>query len=130
MVFNQVEHLIKMVNDLKSKWSMIFNQDNQWVKIQSKEPPKWMHTPQNYIFVCLKDHKGNIIVWIIIKKIGIISINYKVYMLKAWHKFKKLHVQNTQPSKVDIPYFFQTFFFSTKCAPFLLKIGKDFNIDY
>jgi len=40
MVFNQVEHLIKMVNDLKSKWSMIFNQDNQWVKIQSKEPPK------------------------------------------------------------------------------------------
>jgi hypothetical protein len=25
-----------------------------------------MDIPQNYIFVCLKDHKGNIIVWIVI----------------------------------------------------------------
>jgi len=30
---------------------------------------------------------------------------------------------------MDNPCFFQTFFFSTKCAPFLLKIGNDFNID-
>jgi hypothetical protein len=42
-----------------------------------------VHTPQNYIFVCLKDHKGNIIVWIKIKQIGIFSINYKVYMFNA-----------------------------------------------
>jgi hypothetical protein len=30
---------------------------------------------------------------------------------------------------MDNPCFFQTSFFSTKCAPFLLKIEKDFNID-
>jgi hypothetical protein len=46
-------------------------------------------------------------------------------MLKAWHKSKKkLHVQSTQTSRVDNFYFFQTSFFSTKYAPFFLKIGK------
>jgi len=30
---------------------------------------------------------------------------------------------------MDSLCFFQTFFFSTKCAPFLLKIGADFYID-
>jgi len=55
-------------------------------KTQSKEPPKWMDTLQNYIFVCLKDHKGSIVVWIIIIKKYIFSINYKIYMLKAWYK--------------------------------------------
>jgi hypothetical protein len=39
------------------------------------------------------------------------------------------HVQNTQTSKVDSPCFFSNVFFSTKYAPFLLKIGEDFNID-
>jgi len=64
-----------------------------------------------------------------IKKIGIVSINYNFYMLKAWHKSKIfLHVQNTQTSKVG-GFFFQTSFFPTKCSPFLLKIGEDFNID-
>jgi hypothetical protein len=33
MVFNQMEHLIKMVNDLKSKWSMIFSQMEHLVKM-------------------------------------------------------------------------------------------------
>jgi hypothetical protein len=31
--------------------------------------------------------------------------------------------------RVDNPCFFQTSFFFTKCAPFLLKIEEDFNID-
>jgi hypothetical protein len=39
-----------------------------------------------------------------------------------------LHVQSTQTLKVAV-LFFQTSFFSTKCAPFILKIGEDFNID-
>jgi hypothetical protein len=51
-------------------------------------------------------------------------------MLKAWCKSKKkLQVQSTQTLKVDSFYFFQTSFISTKCAPFLLKIEEDFNID-
>jgi hypothetical protein len=61
---------------------------------------------------------------------GIFSINYKLYMFKAWHKSKMfLHVQSTQISKVDGPCFFQMSFFSTKYAPILLKIGEDSNID-
>jgi hypothetical protein len=40
-----------------------------------------------------------------------------------------LHVQNTQTLKMDNPYFIETSFFPTKCAPFLLKIGDDFNSD-
>jgi hypothetical protein len=51
-------------------------------------------------------------------------------MLKVLQKSKKfLYVQSIQTSKVDNPCFFQMSFFSTKCAPFLLKIGEDFNID-
>jgi len=69
--------------------------------------------------------QGNIIIWIVI-----ISINCNFYMLKAWHKSKIfLHVQSTQTLKMGSPCFFQTSFFPTKCSPFLLKIGKDFNID-
>jgi len=34
-------------------------------------------------FLCLKDHKGSIIVWIVIKVFGIFFINCKVYMFKA-----------------------------------------------
>jgi hypothetical protein len=61
---------------------------------------------------------------------GIFSIDDKVYMFKVWHKSKMfLNVQNTQTSKMDNPCFFQTPFFSTKYAPFLLKIEEDFNID-
>ncbi len=30
---------------------------------------------------------------------------------------------------MDNPYFFQTSIFLTKCAPFILKIEEDFNID-
>jgi hypothetical protein len=40
-----------------------------------------------------------------------------------------LHAQSTQTLRVDNPCFFQMSFFSTKCAPFLLKIGEDFSID-
>jgi hypothetical protein len=40
-----------------------------------------------------------------------------------------LHVQSIQTLRVDYLYFFQTSFFSTKCAPFFLKIREDFNID-
>ncbi len=84
----------------------------------------------NYIFVCLKNHKGRIIVWIILIFWGIFSINCKFYMFKTWHISKMfLHVQNTQTLKLDNPYFIETSFFPTKCAPFLLKIGDDFNSD-
>jgi hypothetical protein len=51
-------------------------------------------------------------------------------MLKTWHKSKMfLHIQIAQTSKVNTPCFFQMSFFPTKCEPFLLKIGDDFNID-
>jgi hypothetical protein len=64
------------------------------------------------------------------KKFGIISIYFEFYMFKSWHKSKMfLHVQNTQTSRVASLYFFKMFFFLTKCASFLLKIGEDFNID-
>jgi hypothetical protein len=41
-----------------------------------------------------------------------------------------LHVQSAQTSRVDNHCFFSNVLFSTICALFLLKIGKDFNIDY
>jgi hypothetical protein len=60
---------------------------------------------------------------------GIFFINYKVYMFKVWHKSKMfLHVQRTQISKVNNFYFFKHFF-NTKCAPLLLSIEEEFNID-
>jgi len=34
-------------------------------------------------FLCLKDHKKNVLVWIFINVFGIYSINCKVYMLKT-----------------------------------------------
>jgi hypothetical protein len=40
-----------------------------------------------------------------------------------------LHVQSTQTLRMDSPYFFQISFFNTNCAPFILKIREDFNID-
>ncbi len=40
-----------------------------------------------------------------------------------------LHLQNTQTSKMDNPWFFQMSFFSTKCVPFPLKIGENFIIN-
>jgi len=83
-----------------------------WVKSQSKEPSKWVDIFLNYIFVCLKDHKGSIIVWILITFLGIFFINWKFYMLKIWHKSKRfLHVQSIQTSKVDTPCYFLISFF-------------------
>jgi hypothetical protein len=32
MVFNQIEHLIKMANDFLSKWQMVFSQVEHLVK--------------------------------------------------------------------------------------------------
>ncbi len=53
---------------------MISNRRWVWkVKSQSKYTTKWVDT-QNYIFVCLKDHNGNILVQIVIKKIGIFPL--------------------------------------------------------
>jgi len=69
-------------------------------------------TPLNYTFVCLKDHKGSIIVWIVIIVFGIFSINHKVYMFKAWHESKMFfHVQSTQTCRMDNLYFFKHLFF-------------------
>jgi hypothetical protein len=52
-------------------------------------------------------------------------------MFKAWQKSKMLilHVQSIQILRMDSSCFFQKSFLSTKCAPFLLKIEMDFNID-
>jgi hypothetical protein len=33
MAFSQVEHLVKMANDLKTKWPMVFNQVKHLVKM-------------------------------------------------------------------------------------------------
>jgi hypothetical protein len=64
------------------------------------------------------------------KKNLIFFINCKVTCSKLnTNKKCCLHVQSIQTSKLNNFYFFQTFFFSNKCGPFLLKIGKDFNID-
>jgi hypothetical protein len=88
-----------------------------------------MHTPQNYIFVCLKNHKGNIIVWIEVKKIGIFSINYKFYMLKAGPKIIISCLKHSN-LKSGQSLFFSNVPFSTKCALVFIKIGNDFNVDY
>jgi hypothetical protein len=40
-----------------------------------------------------------------------------------------LHVQSTQTLRVKSLCFCQISFFTTKCAPLLLKIGEDFNIN-
>jgi hypothetical protein len=40
-----------------------------------------------------------------------------------------LNVQSTQTSKLDSLCFFFKCPFYAKCAPFLLKVGEDFNID-
>jgi hypothetical protein len=40
-----------------------------------------------------------------------------------------LHVETTKTSRMDIFVFFSNILFSTKCAPFFLKIEEDFNID-
>ncbi len=114
--------IFKPSNVVGTLWTSM---NTTWVKTKWKEPPKWsMDTFKNCIFVCLKDHKWPIIIWIVIILFEIFSINYKVYILKVWHKSKIfLHVQSTQISRMD------SFLFSTKCAPLFLKIGKDFNID-
>jgi hypothetical protein len=94
----------------KPMWLMLIV--HIWVKTQSKEPPKWVDIPYNCIFICLKDHKENITVWIAIILLKIFFINCEVYMLKTWLKSKMfLHVQSTQTSKVHNFYFFQTSLF-------------------
>jgi hypothetical protein len=57
-------------------------------------------------------------------------LNIKVYIFKVLRKSKMfLHVESIQTLRMDHLCFLQTSFFSTKCAPFLLKIGMDFKID-
>jgi hypothetical protein len=62
----------------------------------TKKKPLIEWTFLNYIFVCLEDHKWNIIGWIIINIFGIFFINCKFYMLKAWYNSKMfLHAQSS-----------------------------------
>ncbi len=84
----------------------------------------------NYIFICLKDHKWSIIVWIVIMFFGIFFISCNIYIFKVWHKsIMLLHVQSIQTLRVNnLCFLFKCLFF-TKCPPFLLKIKEDFNID-
>ncbi len=59
----------------------------------------------------MKDHKGTIIVWIVIKNLEYFSLIVK-FTCSKWHKSKMfLHVQSTQTLKVDNLYFFKCFFF-------------------
>jgi hypothetical protein len=69
---------------------------------QRSHPNEWtLH--KKYIFICLKYHKGNIRVWIVIIFFGIFSINCKVYILKVWHKSKMfLHVKTFKPWKCTV----------------------------
>jgi hypothetical protein len=52
-------------------------------------------------------------------------------MLKAWHKSEMFYMFKTlKPQKwIIIIIIFKHPFFSTKCVPFFLQIGEDFNID-
>jgi hypothetical protein len=83
----------------------------------------------NFHFVCLKYHKGNIIVWIFIffgEYFPLIT-NFTCSKLdknqKCFYMFKAL-----KHRKWIVFVFFKGFYFFTKCAPFLLKIGTYFNI--
>ncbi len=72
----------------------------------------WIFWQWGKIIVKRATQVSGLIVWIVIIFFGIFSINYKVYMLKAWHKLKMfLHVQSTQTLKMDNSCFFQTFLF-------------------
>jgi len=71
-----------------------------------------MNIFSNCIFVCLKDHKWSIIVWIIIISFGIFFIIFKVYMPKTWHKLKVfLHVKAFKLWKWTVLVFYKHFFF-------------------
>jgi hypothetical protein len=66
--------------------------------------------------------KGNIIIWIVINFFEIFSINYKVYILKAWHDFVFAHSKHSNFESG------QSLFFRTKCAiPFENWIGFDID---
>jgi hypothetical protein len=114
----------KYIKNLPKKLNMnLLKLWSQWVKSESKEPPKWVDIPWNCIFVRLKNHKGNIIIWIVIISFGIFSTNYKVYMFKVWHKLKFFCIFKAfKLREWTILVFSNVLFFSTKCAPFLLKI--------
>jgi hypothetical protein len=74
-------YLFNLNKPCRNKILEIF--ENGWVKTQSKEPPKQVDTFLNYIFVCLKNHMENIIVWTVINFLKIFSTNYEFYMFKA-----------------------------------------------
>ncbi len=70
------------------------------------------------------------------------SLDYDKCFWNIFHQLQSLHIQSlTQIKNVfacskhsnlesgQVLFFFQTSFFSTKCAPFFLKIKKDLNID-
>ncbi len=59
-----------------------------------------------FIFVCMKDYKESIIVWIVINVFEIFSINFKVYMVKAWYNQKCFCMFKTLKFQMDSPYFF------------------------
>jgi hypothetical protein len=64
------------------------------------------------------------------KKIGIFFINYKDYMLKSWHKSKKINSCSKHSNLENgLFLFFSNILYSTQYAPFFLKIREDFNID-
>jgi hypothetical protein len=81
----------------------------------------------NYIFVCLKDHRGSIIVYIIIIFLEYFTLITKFTCSKLNTNQKKNCMFKTfKPWKWIVFIFLKRL---TKCAPFHLKIEKDFNID-
>jgi hypothetical protein len=59
----------------------------------------------------------------------IFFINFKVYVLKGWHKSKMfLHVQSTQTSKVGSPFFFKCFCFLPNVHNSFWKLKRIFTL--
>ncbi len=85
------------------------------------------HSLKLHFYMFERSQGKCIIIWIVIKKIGIFFVNCKVYMLKVWHTSKKkLHVQNIQTCRMDSPYFSQTFLFPYKMCTILSENWRGF----
>lgn len=54
-----------------------------WVKTKSKQPLKWVDIYLKYIFISLKNYKGNTIIWIV-----------NIYFWNKLHYFQSFNVQN------------------------------------
>jgi hypothetical protein len=87
------------------------------VKTQSKAPPKWVDIFLNYILICLKDHKWNILLWIIIFLGKYFSLIEKFTCSKLDRNKKCFCIfKALKPWKCTILVFFKCPFLFIKCA--------------